>query len=68
MMSGYLDRMLRPFRRPLTLTFHKGNFPGNPEMTGVLTTPQRIEPGDMDRIRAIDARKLVDGQVVKLPR
>lgn len=67
MMRGYLDRMMRP--RDLVLQFHRVSDPANlTGVTGILTTSQPLRPGDLERVRSLDARKLVDGQVVKIPR
>lgn len=61
MMRGYLDRMLRP--RDLVLQFRR-----DAGASGVLVTPQKLEPSDLERIRALDPRELVDGQVIKISR
>lgn len=67
MIRRYLDRMMRP--RDLVLQFHRAGDPADPtDVTGVLTTSQALRPGDLERVRALDARNLIDGQVVKIPR
>ena len=63
MMRGYLDRMMRP--RDLELRFHRATEPGAPSF---LMTSEQVRPGDLERIRQIDIRELVDGQLVKIPR
>lgn len=68
MMRGYFDRMLRP--RDLVLQFRRvSDGPAaDAGASGILATPQKLEPGDLERIRALDTRELVDGQIVKIRR
>lgn len=68
MMRGYLDRMLRP--RDLVLQFRRVSDGPAAEAgaQGVLATSQALRPGDLDRVRALDTRELVDGQIVNIPR
>ncbi len=67
MMRGYLDRMMRP--RDLVLQFHRVSERANPSgVIGILTTSQALKPGDLELVRSLDVRELVDGQIVKIPR
>lgn len=70
MMRSILNRMMRP--RDLVLQFHEVRRDGESRffngVNGVLTTSQQLRPGDIDRVRKLDARLLVDGQIVKIKR
>lgn len=68
MIRGYVDRMLRP--RDLVLQFHRtGDADADGGgVTGILLTSQRLRAGDLDRVRQIDPRNLVDGQILKIKR
>jgi hypothetical protein len=69
MIGGYLDRMLRPLRRPLVMQVHRVGEPAAlRDVSIIMTTSQRLQPGDRERVRSLDTRKLVDGQIVKIPR
>jgi hypothetical protein len=66
-MRGFLDRMMQP--RDLVLRFNRVSDPANlTGVTGILTTSQALKAGDLDRVRSLDVRELVDGQIVRIPR